>query len=52
MTALDFMRQVVAEFAARGLNAVLHGPEAHLALPGIGGLILAAAIYAITRRKP
>ncbi len=34
----DFIRQVLAEFAARGWNAVLHGPEAHLVLPWIGGL--------------
>ncbi len=43
---------VLEEFHARGWNAVLHGPEAHLVLPWIGGLILAVAIFVIIRRKP
>ena len=50
MTALEFARLVVLEFRARGWNAVLHGPEAHLVLPWIGGLILAAAIVWINWR--
>lgn len=49
MTALEFARLVIGEFSARGWNAVLHGPEAHLALPVAGGLILAATIAAIIR---
>lgn len=52
MTALEFAHMVFWEFHARGWDAVLHGPEAHLVLPWIGGLILAVAIYVITRRKP
>ncbi len=52
MTALEFARMVLWEFRARGWDAVFHGPEAHLVLPGIGGLILAAAIFLIIRRKP
>lgn len=52
MTALEFARLVFCEFRARGWDAVLHGPEAHLVLPIIGGLILAAAIALIIRRKP
>lgn len=51
MTASEFMRQVVAEFAACGWNAVLHGPEAHLVLPHIVGLILMVAAIIITRRE-
>ncbi len=50
MTALEFARLVLLEFRARGWDAVLHGPEAHLALPLMGGLILAAAICTIIRR--
>jgi hypothetical protein len=51
VTALEFVRLVLLEFRARGWDAVLHGPEAHLALPLAGGLILAAAIAAIIWRK-
>ena len=50
MTALEVARLVLLEFRARGWDAVLHGPEAHLALPLAGGLILAAAICTIIRR--
>ena len=52
MTAVEFARMVLEELHARGWNAVLHGPEAHLVLPWIGGLILAVAIFVIIRRKP
>ena len=52
MAKLEFARMVLWEFRARGWDAVLHGPEVHLVLPWICGLILAVAIYAITRRKP
>lgn len=51
MTALEFARQVICEFRARGWDAVLHGPEVHLVLPIIGGLILAAAIALIIRSR-
>ena len=51
MTALEFARLVFFEFRARGWDAVLHGPEAYLVRPWIGGLILAAAIALIIWRK-
>lgn len=51
MTANEFIRQTLEEFAARGWNAVLHGPEAHLALPVAGALVLATAVTLIKRRR-
>lgn len=49
MTVAQFFRQLVDELVARGWNAVLHGPEAHLVLPGIGGVILAGAVWRILK---
>lgn len=43
-------REISAEFAALGWHAVLHGPEAHLVLPVIYGLI-GAIVLLIGRRK-
>ena len=49
MTMQRLIRLVIAEFHARGWDAVLHGPEAHLVLPWVGGAILAVAVYLIIR---
>ena len=43
-------REISAEVAAIGWHAVLHGPEAHLVLPVIYGLI-GAVMVLIGRRK-
>ena len=45
----DFIRQVLAEFAARGWNAVLHGPEAHLILPLLYGAVFFIVLFFGTR---
>jgi hypothetical protein len=45
---------VFEEFRARGWNAVLHGPEAHLVMPWIAGLTMIVIIVWIIyeeRRK-
>lgn len=51
MTTSELIRQILEEFAARGWNAVLHGPEVHLALPVAGALALATAVTLIKRRR-
>ena len=43
-------REISAEFAALGWQAVLHGPEEHLVLPVIYGLI-GSVMVLIGRRK-
>jgi len=51
MSYEEFVRQVWAEFAARGWNAILHGPEVHLVLPIVGAMILTVSIILILNER-
>lgn len=39
------IREILAELSALGWRAVLHGPEAHLALPGLYLLLGAVILF-------